>query len=465
MTREELWLAAIAGLDGVNPPDYPVWHYEEMLAAIYDAVVGADSPRPFPERSWHLDEFLYAVYCVAAGLDDPGCPEPTDRIELFWNGVYDGVKGEAGASVPTPVWRIEEFLSAVFTASAGWGERTLTGSIVSFIGRANTEILALTAAITPIQDLHGYDNPWPAGGGVNKWDEVWEQGSIDNSTGLDKPASTGIRGKNYIPVVAGESYYICNLDTDNLIRYYYYDSAYGFISTSAVNNAVLTIPSGVSYMRIRSTGTYGNVYKNDWAVNYPATVTTYSPYSNICPITGWTGANAYVSPTQDVADATTYPVTWQTEAGTVYGGTVDVVTGVLTVDRVYALLNDSSAWYEVSGTPKYRYSTAFADRKKYNNSYDGLCACSYIQVNALEYTNTGRWVSSSSNNFGIESSGLTLAQIQQDATDGKIAIVYELATPLTYQLTPQTVTALVGQNYVWADTGDVTVTVKGAGVA
>lgn len=39
-------------------------------------------------------------------------------------------------------------------------------------------------------------------------------------------------------------------------------------------------------------------------------------------------------------------------------------------------------------------------------------------------------------------------------------LVYELATPLTYQLTPQTVTALVGQNYVWADTGDVTVTVK-----
>ena len=33
-----------------------------------------------------------------------------------------------------------------------------------------------------------------------------------------------------------------------------------------------------------------------------------------------------------------------------------------------------------------------------------------------------------------------------------------------YTLTPQTVTALLGQNYVWADTGDVTVTVKGASV-
>lgn len=77
MTREELWLAAIAGLEGAVPPDYPVWHYEQMLAAIYDAVTGAADPRPFPERSWHLDEFLYAVYCAAAGLDDPGCPAPT----------------------------------------------------------------------------------------------------------------------------------------------------------------------------------------------------------------------------------------------------------------------------------------------------------------------------------------------------------------------------------------------------
>ena len=52
MTREELWLGAIQGMAGVNPPDYPVWHYEEMLAAIYDAVTGAASPRPFPARSW-----------------------------------------------------------------------------------------------------------------------------------------------------------------------------------------------------------------------------------------------------------------------------------------------------------------------------------------------------------------------------------------------------------------------------
>lgn len=37
--------------------------------------------------------------------------------------------------------------------------------------------------------------------------------------------------------------------------------------------------------------TYGTTYQNDIAINYPATVTTYSPYSNECPISGWDGAN------------------------------------------------------------------------------------------------------------------------------------------------------------------------------
>lgn len=125
MTREELWLAAIAGLEGAVPPDYPVWHYEQMLAAIYDAVTGAADPRPFPERSWHLDEVLYAVYCAVAGLDDPGCPEPTCRLEQFWVGILGQVNGET-VTVPEPVWRIEEFLKGVFDAASDWGATMLT---------------------------------------------------------------------------------------------------------------------------------------------------------------------------------------------------------------------------------------------------------------------------------------------------------------------------------------------------
>ena len=127
MTREELWLAAIAGVAGAVPPDYPVWHYEQMLAAIYDAVTGAASPREFPARSWHLDEVLYAVYCAVAGVTPaPTCPEPTCRLEQFWVGILGQVNGDATVTVPEPVWRIEEFLKGVFDAASDWGATLLT---------------------------------------------------------------------------------------------------------------------------------------------------------------------------------------------------------------------------------------------------------------------------------------------------------------------------------------------------
>lgn len=39
-----------------------------------------------------------------------------------------------------------------------------------------------------------------------------------------------------------------------------------------------------------------------------------------------------------------------------------------------------------------------------------------------------------------------------------VQLVYELVTPIEYQLTQQEVTTLLGTNNIWADTGDVEVT-------
>jgi hypothetical protein len=38
-----------------------------------------------------------------------------------------------------------------------------------------------------------------------------------------------------------------------------------------------------------------------------------------------------------------------------------------------------------------------------------------------------------------------------------VQLVYELATPITYQLTPQEITTLLGVNNVWSDCGPVDV--------
>lgn len=54
--------------------------------------------------------------------------------------------------------------------------------------------------------------------------------------------------------------------------------------------------------------------------------------TNVRPISGFTGMNISVSD-EDTTDPTVYPITFPTEAGTVYGGYVDVTNGKLVVDR------------------------------------------------------------------------------------------------------------------------------------
>ena len=155
---------------------------------------------------------------------------------------------------------------------------------------------------------------------------------------------------------------------------------------------------------------------------------------------------------------TTYPITWQSSAGTVYGAELDVTAGKLRVTKKYALLNDPDKWGSTTGNVDFSYSQQFSDRKLYANSYTGLFS-SYIIVSANSASNTGRWGNATSVLFGIKSSLLTLAQIKQDAQDGKIAICYELATPIEYDLTPTQVQMLLGTNNLWhGDNGDTEVT-------
>ena len=46
------------------------------------------------------------------------------------------------------------------------------------------------------------------------------------------------------------------------------------------------------------------------------------------------------------------------------------------------------------------------------------------------------------------------------AARGDVEIVYEIATPTTYQLTPAQTTMLTGSNTIWADCGDTTLTYR-----
>ena len=178
--------------------------------------------------------------------------------------------------------------------------------------------------------------------------------------------------------------------------------------------------------------------------------------SNVRPITGWTAVNVIVSPTTTASDGTT---TTATLGRTVYGGTVDVVTGVLTV--THALLNlgviPDGISIITSG------DVSIFDIRNDSMSPAGapnsiLCSC-YKTVNKAGFglSNYECTRAGSSRHIYVRDTRYTTVDAFKSALAGQY-VWYALATPQTYNLTAQQVELLTGQNHVWADTGDITLT-------
>ena len=165
-------------------------------------------------------------------------------------------------------------------------------------------------------------------------------------------------------------------------------------------------------------------------------------------ITGYTGINVKHSGA-DTSDYTTYPVSWQTEAGTVYGGVVDVTTGKLTVTHTRIDLG-SLSWGTGSGGAARFVATPNPIAKG-----SSTIICEVLQTS----TNTAIYAGSVDKAIAVHTNGTIWVRDTdytdkddfKTAMDGKYA-VYELATPIEYDLTPVEITALVGTNNIWGDT-------------
>ena len=142
---------------------------------------------------------------------------------------------------------------------------------------------------------------------------------------------------------------------------------------------------------------------------------------------------------------------------TVYGGTLDVVTGTLTVAWKNAYLNDPKA-YNVGGRG-IRFDNALDGN--YNGG-EGLCNMGKIGTNLTTpgtvSIGTAPGVSSVYYTGLLDLLGLSsvdeFIQWQQTHT---IQIIYKTQSPFTIQLTPQEILALSGVNTIYTDTGDTTV--------
>lgn len=226
--------------------------------------------------------------------------------------------------------------------------------------------------------------------------------------------------------------YINSSTSNAYIRFNYTDGTYSSLAINSMNPTRFTATSiegkTVSYI----SGTFGSgvdnlLYIKDFQVEEGSTATSYEPYTN-----------------------------------TVYGGMVDVATGVLTVTHRYAeIYKDQSNWtYYANSHGWYLTSSSPYNTMKAGSWYSdaGTMCNAYPKINT--------WSAGKGVRFGNNNSNIFFANVDTDYTaeqwlahiqEIQLTVVYPIE-PITYQLTPQQITALKGINNIWHDAnGNTTV--------
>ena len=142
---------------------------------------------------------------------------------------------------------------------------------------------------------------------------------------------------------------------------------------------------------------------------------------------------------------------------TVYGATLDVVGRRLTVTYAMQNLGDLTWTYYTQVDHPFFYSTALNPAYKYVSSNPNILCSNYAFAS----------ISGSNTNQGINVLDSSIVRIRDnqysDATTftsamNGVQLVYELATPTVIEnLTDAQISTLLGQNNIWADTGDCNV--------
>lgn len=158
-----------------------------------------------------------------------------------------------------------------------------------------------------------------------------------------------------------------------------------------------------------------------------------------------------------------YPITWSDTAGTVYGGTLDVVRGKLTVTHKGVTFDGTQPVGQLSN---YRYRVIVDNFSAIPAAEYADIKCDKLRTERYNYINTTTEnviVGGTIDNtivVRVDASITDTSAWNTWASENKPFVVYKLATPLEYDLTPTEIEALLGQNNVWADCGDVSVTLQ-----
>lgn len=345
------------------------------------------------------------------------------------------------------------------------GEVSESGETVSFESLAEAEVTELTVGIEPVQDLNGYDNPWVGGGYINLCDNSALTIGYYNNSGTYIHTSDGSFYTTPLIAVSANTAYCASFFDDTGTRidglvWTEWDANEGFIGQRT--SGAITTGSTTAYIRLRNYSAQSSIMISKgtdvkWQLEKGSTWTSYSPYSNICPITGHDEVTVNFGAEQGAADET-----YTTSLGqTVYGGTLDVVSGVLTVTHAMVDLGTLNWERTTTSAGTYRFysgSLGSVIKKPTTMTETSDLDCSqYVATygNAPNASVQGICIHTNGN-LMVYDSTLDTATVADFTTamDG-VTCVYPLATPVEYQLTAQQIETLVGENDVWASSGDI----------
>ena len=161
------------------------------------------------------------------------------------------------------------------------------------------------------------------------------------------------------------------------------------------------------------------------------------------------------------ADCERLTVTLPTDAGTVYGGTLDAVAGVLTV--THGAFTASSAEAADSTGKVFRVASR-SDAVAASAGAAAAIVCDRFGVytlGALRGDGVTDGICQNQAQFFVKRSGCaTLAETTAWLAENPVTVVYPLATPVTYSLDAVMLEMLRGENTLWADAGALSVTYR-----
>ena len=140
---------------------------------------------------------------------------------------------------------------------------------------------------------------------------------------------------------------------------------------------------------------------------------------------------------------------------TVYGGTLDIVNGVLTIDRAMVTYDGSSD--ENWAGANTRFAIVPDGVYKSGTGRGEVLSNEFVYSSSATTVGTIFLLQSSGQVYVYPPASDSLANFKSWLSSNPLQIVYPLAEPRTIQLTPKQVTTLLGENNVWSDSGEVTV--------